>query len=332
MLALMAVCGSLFFALVLLTEMHNPYMHIEPQLGAANGDAPDPIRTESERVAAIPCDGLAGHNLVVHRLKKTYGTWCRPSVRAVDRASLVLDCGECIGIVGAEAAGKSSLLQMLTGATIINGGTAWVEAYNLHSDRRLMCRRIGYCPQSDGLIAAMTGRETLEMHCALRGIARRRDRRRSLAILAAEVGITAELDKPTRLCCNATKRKLSIAVALCGNPLVVYLDEPTNGLPASAKRALWSTLLKLRQMGKTVVLASRRLDVCQRPCTTLALMQAGELKRLGSAEELMDRYAGYALTVWLKEAEDSTKLETQSEKPARKRYEERSVRFDSHVM
>jgi len=102
---------------------------------------------------------------------------------------------------------------------------------------------------------------------------------------------------------GGNKRKLSTAVALIGNPVVVYLDEPTTGMDPGAKRNLWNMLSKVRRSGKSIVLTSHSMEECEALCTRLAIMVNGEFKCLGSTQHLKSKFSkGYVLNIKLQKS------------------------------
>lgn len=138
---------------------------------------------------------------------------------------------------------------MLTGDETITQGEAWIRGLSLKNDMNQIRKIIGYCPQFDALLLDMTGRETLEMFCLLRGIPTNRIKAISVQ-LAADLNFLVHIDKRVKgtdlhyssrsirfhfikpfiaVYSGGNKRKLSTAVALIGNPRIVYFDEPTAG-------------------------------------------------------------------------------------------------------
>lgn len=126
-------------------------------------------------------------------------------------------------------AGKTTTFKMLTGDVKISKGNAYVRGISLRDDMSSAQRLIGYCPQFDALIEDMTGRETLEMFARLRGV-RSKDIKALSIRLAIELNFMKHIDKKVMEYSGGNKRKLSTAVALIGNPFVVYLDEFTTGM------------------------------------------------------------------------------------------------------
>lgn len=210
---------------------------------------------------------------------------------------LVLFRSECFGLLGVNGAGKTSTFKMLTGDVKISSGEAFVRGISLKTDMPDVHKIIGYCPQFDALIEDLTGRETLEMFALLRGV--RRNEINALSIrLANELNFMKHIDKKVMEYSGGNKRKLSTAVALIGNPVVVYLDEPTTGMDPGAKRHLWNMVSKIRSSGKSIVLTSHSMEECEALCTRLAIMVNGEFKCLGSTQHLKNKFSkGFLLTV-----------------------------------
>lgn len=186
---------------------------------------------------------------------------------------------------------------MLTGDLAITAGDAWVRGISLRTDINKVHKHIGYCPQFDALVEEMTCRQTLEMFCRLRGVPT--DQIAALSSeLASELNFERHLDKQVNQCSGGNKRKLSTAVALIGNPVVVYLDEPTTGMDPGAKRHLWDMVNRMRSSGTTVVLTSHSMDECEALCTRLAIMVNGQFKCLGSVQHLKNKFSkGLTLVV-----------------------------------
>ena len=194
---------------------------------------------------------------------------------------------------------------MLTGDEKISSGDAWVRGISLKSNMNQVRQIIGYCPQFDALIEELTGRETLDMFCLLRGVPRNRIHSTSMS-LARELNFIKHIDKRVKEYSGGNKRKLSTAVALIGNPVVVYLDEPTTGMDPGAKRQLWNMVCRIRKSGKSIVLTSHSMDECEALCTKLAIMVNGEFKCFGSVQHLKNAFSkGYTLTIKVKKRSQS---------------------------
>ncbi|CAG2182537.1 unnamed protein product, partial [Oppiella nova] len=181
-------------------------------------------------------------------MTKTYGNFT-----AVDHISYGVKRGECFGLLGVNGAGKTTTFKMITGDETISSGDIYVNGCNVKSSIQEVQRQIGYCPQFDGLLEQLTGRETLILFCRLRGI-KEYDIERHIQEISKLLYFDMHLNKLVKNYSGGTKRKLSTAVALLGNPSVSFLDEPTTGVDPVARRCLWDALTKKLSEGRSIVL------------------------------------------------------------------------------
>ncbi|XP_055623836.1 phospholipid-transporting ATPase ABCA3-like [Toxorhynchites rutilus septentrionalis] len=257
------------------------------------------IVAERTRVQKMPQTEINDYNLVMRDLTKYY-----KSLLAVNKLSVAIDRSECFGLLGINGAGKTTTFKMMTGDESFSSGEAWVKGISLSTSMNTVYRQIGYCPQFDALLDNLTGRETLKIYALLRGI-READIGNVSLTLAEELNFLKHIDKKTKEYSGGNKRKLSTALALMGNPSVVYLDEPTTGMDPGAKRQFWDMICKVRSAGKSIVLTSHSMEECEALCTRLAIMVNGEFKCLGSTQHLKNKFSkGFLLTIKVKKAEN----------------------------
>ncbi|KAG8175444.1 hypothetical protein JTE90_026867 [Oedothorax gibbosus] len=213
----------------------------------------DDVGSERSAIQNIQLHRLfQSHHLVIKEVSKKYGPFL-----AVDRLSFGVRKGECFGLLGSNGAGKTSTFKMITGDSSISSGDIYVDGLDVKKEMRKVQSRIGYCPQFDALIDQLTGRETLTLFARLRGIPER--------LIAGQVSSLSELltfnkhiDKQVKDYSGGSKRKLSTAIALVGNPPVIFLDEPTTCMDPVSRRRMWNVLLNVIQDGRSVVLTSHR--------------------------------------------------------------------------
>uniref|UniRef100_A0A182NHT5 ABC transporter domain-containing protein n=1 Tax=Anopheles dirus TaxID=7168 RepID=A0A182NHT5_9DIPT len=264
--------------------------------------------------------------LMLRDLTKRYGSTTPP---AVDRLTFATGDRECFGLLGVNGAGKTSTFRMLTGDRRITSGDAWVAGYSLRTQLPAVYQRIGYCPQFDALLDDLTGRETLRIFARLRGIPEASIE--SIAErLAVELSFAPHLDQPVQAYSGGTRRKLSTALALLGDPVVVYLDEPTTGMDPGAKRHFWNVMCRVRADGRTaLVLTSHSMEECEALCTRLAIMVNGEFRCLGPAQHLKNKFShGYFLTMKLRRVDDG-EVAVQRHKQAIKAFMEQTFAVSS---
>ncbi|XP_062542051.1 phospholipid-transporting ATPase ABCA3-like [Armigeres subalbatus] len=262
-------------------------------------DEDSDVSAEKARVQAMSPIERNQYNLVIKGLTKYY-----KSFQAVNNLSVAIDRSECFGLLGVNGAGKTSTFKIMTGDESFSSGEAWVKGISLVTNMSTVYQKIGYCPQFDALHEDLTGRETLKIYALLRGVRRENVNNVSLT-LAEDLNFLKHIDKKTKEYSGGNKRKLSTALALMGNPSVVYLDEPTTGMDPGAKRQFWNMICKVRSSGKSIVLTSHSMEECEALCTRLAIMVNGEFKCLGSTQHLKNKFSkGFLLTIKVKKREN----------------------------
>ncbi|XP_058514064.1 phospholipid-transporting ATPase ABCA7 isoform X2 [Ochotona princeps] len=288
----MALQGPIFLLFTLLLQhrsrlLPRPGLRPLPSLGDEDKD----VARERDRVARRDTQGDV---LVLRDLTKVYRG---QRVPAVDRLCLGIPAGECFGLLGVNGAGKTSTFRMLTGDTLPSAGEAVLAGHSVALEPEAAHRRMGYCPQSDAIFELLTGREHLELFARLRGVPEAQVAQTASSGLA-RLGLSAYSDRPAGTYSGGNKRKLATAVALVGDPAVVFLDEPTTGMDPHARRFLWDSLLAVVREGRSVVLTSHSMEECEALCTRLAILVNGRFRCLGSAQHLKSRFgAGHMLTL-----------------------------------
>ncbi|XP_053689795.1 phospholipid-transporting ATPase ABCA3-like [Sabethes cyaneus] len=258
------------------------------------------VADERHRVAHFQDSDFDRHSLVLRDVSKNYG-----SFPAVSRISLAVEDYECFGLLGVNGAGKTSTFKMLTGDEKLSSGDAWVRGMSIKTQMNEVNRLIGYCPQFDAVLEDLTGYETLRMYGLLRGVPNvMMDT--IIHKLAIDLNFAKHLDKQIKSYSGGNKRKLSTALALIGNPDVIYLDEPTTGMDPGAKRNFWNVICRIRQNGKAIVLTSHSMEECEALCTRIAIMVNGEFKCLGSSQHLKNKFTdGFFLTIKLSKCDNN---------------------------
>ncbi|CAG7726830.1 unnamed protein product, partial [Allacma fusca] len=235
-------------------------------------------------------DLILSNNLVLRDLTKSYG-----SFTAVKSLNLGVQYKECFGLLGINGAGKTSTFQMLTGDLSTSSGEAFVYGHSVNSDIKNVQKNLGYCPQLDSIIEELTGRETIRLFARLRGI-KESEIDSLVERLAANLLFSEHIDQRVGAYSGGNKRKLSTAVALIGNPPIVFLDEPTTGMDPVARRHLWNCITKFREAGTSILLTSHSMEECEALCTRLAIMVNGEFRCLGSIQHLKSKFGeGYTV-------------------------------------
>jgi ABC-2 type transport system ATP-binding protein len=213
---------------------------------------------------------------------------------AVDHLSFEIPAGQIVGFLGPNGAGKSTTLKMLTGMIEPTEGTATICGLDLLRDTLEVKRRIGFVPESGAVFESLTGLEYLEMIGALYGIPEANARERIRQFIAFfELSFETLTDKLLGAYSKGMRRKVVITAALLHNPPVVFFDEPLDGLDANAAVGFKALIQTLAREGKTIVYSSHILDVVERVCDRVIIIDKGKLIVDGRPDQLVaERNAG----------------------------------------
>ena len=180
----------------------------------------------------------------VYNFQKEYPTSCGGPVKAVRNCSFGLDYGECFALLGVNGAGKSTTFKSLTRDITPTTGEITVQGYNIQTQFSEARNLIGYCPQRDALFPTLTVEETLKFYALIKGI---RTHKITPVIERAikQLNLKDHRNKLAGTLSGGNKRKLSVALALIGNPPIILLDEPSAGMDPEARRFMWQVVEKI---------------------------------------------------------------------------------------
>jgi len=214
----------------------------------------------------------------VSGLHRSYG-----EVRAVRGVSFEVAVGEVFCLLGPNGAGKTTVTEILEGYRARSGGSVSVLGMDPARAPRELRERVGIVLQSCGVQLDLTVAELLEMYgrCHLR--------RRPVEELIELVELGEKRDTRAKQLSGGQRRRLDLALALVGDPDLVFLDEPTTGFDPAARRHAWSTIRSLCDLGKTVFLTTHFMDEAQHLASRVAVMRAGEIVASGPPDELGGR-------------------------------------------
>uniref|UniRef100_A0A7S0D712 ABC transporter domain-containing protein n=2 Tax=Amorphochlora amoebiformis TaxID=1561963 RepID=A0A7S0D712_9EUKA len=183
---------------------------------------------------------------------------------------------------------------MITGDIDSSYGNAYVMGMDVVTQKTEVRKRMGYCPQFDPLFDRMTAREHLWMYARIRGI-HKEDIPEKTNRLLETVGLTIYADIPAGTYSGGNKRKLSLALALIGEPSVVFLDEPSSGMDPVSRRFMWDVIAEVSTKC-CVILTTHSMEECEALCSRIGIMVSGTLRCLGSVQHLKARFGkGYNL-------------------------------------
>jgi len=211
-------------------------------------------------------------------------------VLAVDDVSLQVAPGEVFGLVGADGAGKSTLIRMLATVLRPTQGDAEVFGASVITDAGRVKPRIGYMSQRFSLYPDLTVAENLAFFANLRGVPRRAVRERSARLLEF-ADLTQFADRQSQFLSGGMKQKLALAVTLIHEPDLLFLDEPTTGVDPVSRREFWRIIAGLHRRGITVLVATPYMDEAER-CTHVAFMDGGRILQTDTPAGLKARVPG----------------------------------------
>ena len=201
---------------------------------------------------------------------------------AVDRLTMRVDRGEILGFLGPNGAGKSTTVKMLTGMIRPTSGSASIAGLDIVTRALDVKRRIGYVPESGAMYESLTAAEHLELIACLYHLDPDTARSRTTEVLEM-FGLEEVQHQRMSQFSKGMKQKVLIAAALIPNPDVLFLDEPLSGLDANAALLVKHLLRKLADQGKTIFFCSHILEVVERICTRIIIIDNGRQIADGTA-------------------------------------------------
>ncbi|CAF2249794.1 unnamed protein product [Rotaria magnacalcarata] len=210
--------------------------------------------------------------------------------RAVDHLNFFVPPSSCFGLLGANGAGKTTTFRLLINSIQPTSGEVFINRTENKAD-------IGYCPQFDWLVDHLNVRETLTLFARLKGLTSADINEIHMTMIQC-FGLDTNENQQVQNLSGGNKRKLSASLAFMANPTLIFLDEPTTGLDAAAKRKVWNVIRTARDAGLTIIMTSHSMEECEALCTKIGIMKAGQFLCLGSLQHLKNRFGnGYVVQV-----------------------------------
>ena len=213
---------------------------------------------------------------------------------AVDDLSLSLEAGTFLGLLGRNGAGKSTTLKMVTGLLKPTSGSVRVLGLDMATDPISVKRQIGVMPEDMALLEYLSGPQYLRFVGRMYGLdeatidVRREELFGKLDLAPAPGALVAEYS-------FGMKKKIALCAALIHGPRILFLDEPFEGIDAVTSRTIKDILLTLQQRGVTLILTTHILDLVERLCPLIAILDEGRLKGYGTLDEIRGRANGESL-------------------------------------
>jgi len=230
-------------------------------------------------------------------LGKTYsvGFWRKRPQCALKPLHLTVEEGEIFGFLGPNGAGKTTTLKMLMGLVYPTTGTARILGMEI--DDPHMKAQIGFLPEQPYFYDYLTARELLEYYGRLSGMSSA-DRTKRVEEMIERVGLSNSAYVQLRKFSKGMLQRVGIAQAILHNPRVVFLDEPMSGLDPIGRREVRDLIEQLKHEGKTVFFSTHILSDAEALCDRVAIINLGELRRVGSISELTANVRGKVEFVW----------------------------------
>src|ERR1022692_99583 len=241
-------------------------------------DRPPDLREGGMATARDDAADVAAVAVQVRGLTKSYGDV--PAVRGID---LRIPAGEIFALLGPNGAGKTTTIEILEGYRARDGGTVTVLGFDPGRQRQRLKSLIGIVLQSAGVDRYLTVSETLAMYASYY------PRPRPVGEVTEMVGLERKRDARVIKLSGGQQRRLDVAIALIGNPDLLFLDEPTTGFDPSARRDAWEVVKNLAHLGKTVLLTTHYMDEAQYLADRVAVIAAGRIVAEGPPATLGGR-------------------------------------------
>jgi ABC-2 type transport system ATP-binding protein len=221
--------------------------------------------------------------LRAQQLRKVYDG----KVDAVRGLDLEVTAGECFGLLGPNGAGKTTTIEILEGLLQPTGGEVEVLGMRWGEHNRELRERIGISLQETRLSEKLTVRETLELFASFYTFPRK-----STDVME-DLSLTEKADSWVGKLSGGQRQRLAVATALVGNPVILFLDEPTTGLDPQSRRQLWEIVRGFQRRGGTVLLTTHYMDEAERLCDRIAIIDHGKVIALGTPGELVEKIGGH---------------------------------------
>jgi ABC-2 type transport system ATP-binding protein len=210
-------------------------------------------------------------------------------ITAVKGLNLEIHKGEMFGFLGPNGAGKTTTINMLCGLLKPTAGSAQIAGFDIGKEPQKVKEHIGLCPQEAAVFKFLTGMENIVLFGNLHGVDKRVLKERAEE-LVNQADFSEAAGRRTKGYSGGMMRQLNLMIALISDPEIMFLDEPTVGMDARARRRTWEYIGSLKDQGKTVILTTHYIEEAQALSDRVGIIDYGELIALGTPEELMQKH------------------------------------------
>ncbi|MBI1227017.1 MAG: ATP-binding cassette domain-containing protein [Bacteroidetes bacterium] len=222
--------------------------------------------------------------ITAHHLTKRFGDFT-----AVDAISFEVKKGEIFGFLGANGAGKTTAIRMLTGLNRPTDGEATVAGFDVYRQSEKIKENIGYMSQKFSLYEDLSIRQNIRFYGGIYGLRSKEIQEKTKQILET-LSLEVYADKVVGELPLGWKQRLAFAVANVHDPAIVFLDEPTGGVDPATRRRFWEMIYATANLGRTIFVTTHYMDEAEY-CDRISIMVAGKIEALGSPHELKEKFS-----------------------------------------
>ena len=226
--------------------------------------------------------------IIADKLTKRFGDFT-----AVDAITFDVHRGEIFGFLGANGAGKTTAMRMLSGLSMPTSGTAMVAGFDVYKENEKIKRSIGYMSQKFSLYEDLTVRENIRFYAGIYGKSTAFIKEKTEVVLK-QLHLTAEADKLVGSLPLGWKQKLAFSVAIFHEPRIVFLDEPTGGVDPVTRREFWNLIYEAAAGGITVFVTTHYMDEAEY-CNRVSIMVDGRIDALDTPAQLKKTYGAVSM-------------------------------------
>lgn len=222
------------------------------------------------------------NNLItLSRVSKSFG-----DQKVLNNIDLTVNKGEIVGLIGPSGAGKSTTIKLMLGMEKADSGES--QILNTKMPNRKILGKIGYMAQSDALYGDLTAKENLEFFAKMKGI-KKSDIDKDIMHVSEVVDLKSELNKRVKNFSGGMKRRLSLAIALLNDPLLLILDEPTVGIDPALRRQIWQELDHIKKQGRSILVTTHVMSEAEMT-DRVALLINGKIIAFDEPKKLEKQY------------------------------------------
>jgi ABC-2 type transport system ATP-binding protein len=226
------------------------------------------------------------YSIEIMNLKKIYNG----DVKALDGISFSVKKGECFGFIGPNGAGKTTTISILCGLIKPTEGTGRIEGLDIDKDAKKVKELIGVCPQDPAVFKFLNAKENIQLFGNLHLLEKKTLKKRTRELLD-KFDLLDVSKRKVKGYSGGMIRRLNLIMALINDPEIIFLDEPTVGMDALARRATWNFIADLKNQAKTIFLTTHYLEELEKLSDRVGIIDYGKLIELGSPQDLMRKYS-----------------------------------------